>query len=34
MLGTTLTTLTHFGFAVFADGFWAALLLRLLAGIG
>jgi hypothetical protein len=33
MLGTTLTALSHFGFALFADGFWAALLLRLLAGI-
>jgi hypothetical protein len=34
MLGTTLTALSHFGFALFADGFWSALLLRLLAGIG
>jgi len=34
MLGTTLTVLSHFGFALFADGFWSALLLRLLAGIG
>jgi MFS family permease len=34
MLGTTLTALSHFGFALFADGFWSALLPRLLAGIG
>src|SRR5438034_11804371 len=34
MLGTGLTALSHFGFALFADGFWLALLLRLLAGIG
>src|SRR5437660_2713643 len=34
MLGTGLTALSHFGFALFADGFWSALLLRLLAGIG
>jgi MFS family permease len=25
---------SHFGFALFADGFWSALLLRMLAGIG
>ena len=34
MLGTSLTALSHFGFALFADGFWSALLLRLLSGIG
>src|SRR5258708_31947402 len=34
MLGTGVTALSHFGFALFADGFWSALLLRLLAGIG
>src|SRR6266852_735232 len=34
MLGTGLTALSHFGFALCADGFWSALLLRLLAGIG
>jgi MFS family permease len=34
VLGTSLTALSHFGFALFADGFWSALLLRLLAGIG
>src|SRR5438093_367697 len=32
--GSGLTALSHFGFALFADGFWSALLLRLLAGIG
>jgi MFS family permease len=34
LLGTGLTTLSHLGFALFADGFWSALLLRILAGIG
>src|SRR3954464_11027632 len=34
MLGTGLTALSHLGFALFADGFWSALLLRMLAGIG
>jgi hypothetical protein len=39
MLGTGLTALSHFGFALLADGFWSALLcslylLCLLAGIG
>src|SRR5437764_4235045 len=34
MLGTSLTALSHFGFALFADGFWTALALRILAGIG
>jgi MFS family permease len=34
MLGTSPTTLSHLGFALFADGFWSALLLRLLAGMG
>jgi len=34
VLGTGLTALSHFGFALFADGFWPALLLRLLAGVG
>ena len=34
ILGTGLTALSHFGFALFADGFWSALLLRMLAGIG
>jgi MFS family permease len=34
MLSTGLTALSHFGFALFADGFWSALPLRMLAGIG
>jgi MFS family permease len=34
MLGTGLTALSHLGFALFADGFWSALLLGMLAGIG
>jgi MFS family permease len=34
MLGTSLTALSHSSFALFADGFWSAPLLRLRAGIG
>ena len=34
LLGTGLTALSHFGFALFADGFWSAFLFRVLAGIG
>jgi MFS family permease len=34
LLGTGLTTLSHFGFALLADGFWSAFLFRVLAGIG
>jgi len=34
LLGTGLTTLSHLGFALAADGFWVGLLLRALAGIG
>jgi MFS family permease len=34
MLGTGLTALSHFGFALFADGFWSALLLRITKGGG
>src|ERR1051325_1676122 len=34
MIGTGLTALSHFGFALVADGFWTAFLLRVLAGIG
>ena len=34
MLGTGLTALSHLGFALLADGFWSALVLRVLAGIG
>ncbi len=34
MLGTGLTALSHLGFVLFADGFWSALVLRLIAGAG
>jgi MFS family permease len=34
MIGTGLTALSHFGFAMLADGFWSAFLMRALAGIG
>lgn len=34
MLGTGLTALSHLGFVLIADGFWSALLLRLVAGAG
>jgi MFS family permease len=34
MLGTGLTALSHMGFALIADGFWTAFMLRILAGIG
>ena len=34
LLGTGLTALSHLGFALLADGFWSALLMRALAGIG
>ena len=34
MLGTGLTALSHLGFALLADGFWSAFVLRVLAGIG
>ena len=34
LVGTALTALSHLGFALLADGFWSALLLRLVAGIG
>jgi MFS family permease len=34
LLGTGLTTLSHLGFALIADGFWSALMFRLLAGAG
>jgi len=30
LLGTGLTALSHFGFALFADGFWSAFLFRVL----
>ena len=34
LIGTGLTTLSHLGFAFIADGFWSALLLRAIAGVG
>ena len=34
LLGAGLTALSHLGFALLADGFWLALLLRAVAGIG
>jgi len=34
ILGTGMTALSHFGFALLADGFWGALMLRLVAGVG
>lgn len=34
LLGTGLTAVSHLGFALLADGFWSAFLLRAIAGIG
>jgi MFS family permease len=34
LVGTGLTALSHFGFALAADGFWSGLLMRALAGVG
>ena len=34
LLGTSLTTLSHLGFAFIADGFWLGLIFRILAGVG
>ena len=34
LIGTASTALSHLGFALVADGFWSAFLLRALAGIG
>ena len=34
LLGTGLTTLSHLGFALVADGFWSAMVFRILAGAG
>ena len=34
LLGATFTAASHLGFALLADGFWSALMLRVLAGIG
>ncbi len=33
LISVSLTTLTHIGYAVFADGFWSAFFLRALAGM-
>src|SRR5437763_12108971 len=34
LLGTGLTTLSHLGFALMADGFWSGMIFRVLAGVG
>jgi MFS family permease len=34
LAGAGLTALSHLGFAMMADGFWSALLLRAIAGVG
>src|SRR5947209_4169678 len=34
LFGTGLTAISHFGFALIADGFWIGFALRVLAGIG
>ena len=34
LLGVAMTTLSHAGFALLAEGFWSALALRTLAGVG
>src|SRR5262249_42774473 len=34
LLGTSLTAVSHIGFALLADGFWSAFLFRVLAGAG
>ena len=34
LICVALTTLTHIGYAFFADGFWSAFILRALAGMG
>jgi MFS family permease len=34
LVGAGLTALSHFGFAMLADGFWSGLLMRALAGVG
>jgi MFS family permease len=34
LFGAGLTAISHLGFALVADGFWTALILRVLAGIG
>lgn len=34
LLGSACTMVSHFGFALFADGFWSGLVLRAIAGMG
>lgn len=34
LVGVALTVASHLAFAALADGFWSALLLRMLAGVG
>jgi MFS family permease len=34
LVGTGLTTIAHLGFALLADGFWSAMVFRILAGAG
>src|SRR6185312_12442925 len=34
LLGAIFTAASHLGFALLADGFWSALMLRVMAGIG
>ena len=34
VVGAGLTALSHFGFALLADGFWSGFILRAVAGIG
>ncbi|WGD54107.1 MFS transporter [Bradyrhizobium sp. CB1650] len=34
VVGAGLTAISHLGFAFFADGFWSALMLRAVAGVG
>ena len=34
VIGAALTALSHFGFALLADGFWSGMVLRAMAGIG
>lgn len=34
LVGTGLTTIAHLGFALVADGFWSAMVFRILAGAG
>jgi MFS family permease len=34
LIGTSLTVVSHLGFALLADGFWGGLLFRIVAGVG